>query len=355
MESVILEPQITSPTIHLDRISDEELLKLKACDLPIKIEGTWLQECIRELYQELESRGIVFKPECYLADEWLTPTEETCIGIPFYLAHPALIRLEKKFMIDAEGETKNWCMKLLRHETGHAICHAYQFQKRKLWQKIFGPSTVEYGDTYRYRPYSKNYVRHLDGFYAQYHPDEDFVETFAVWLTPGLDWRTKYRGWKALLKLDYVDRLMEEIKGKEPLVKSREKFWRLATLRYTLESYYKKKRQGVAEDFPDFHDASLRKMFSEKTQQTVHYPSVAHVIEQYKKNIIYSVSRCSGERKYIVNDLLRGIQKRARDLNLVTAHETQAMINLSSYITSLILNYLYTGKFRGHKNINSKK
>src|SRR3989338_5298261 len=161
--------------VDLDNISEEDLLNARVCDLPVEIKGTWLEGCVQQLYGELEAKGIVFRPECYLADEWLTPEEETCIGIPFYLAHPVLIRLEKKFMIDAEGETKQWCMKLLRHETGHALCYAYRFHKRKQWQRIFGPSTMEYKDTYKYRPYSKNYVRHLDGYYAQYHPDEDFV------------------------------------------------------------------------------------------------------------------------------------------------------------------------------------
>ena len=201
--------------IDLETIREEELLNTRICDLPIRISGTWLAECIAQLFQELEAKGIIFRPECYLADEWLTPEKETCIGLPFYLAHPTLIRLEKKFMIDAEGETRPWCMKLLRHETGHALCYAYRFYKRQKWQRIFGPSTAEYGDTYKYRPYSKNFVRHLDGYYAQYHPDEDFVETFAVWLTPDLDWKTQYRDWGAYRKLQYVDRLMNEIRGKK--------------------------------------------------------------------------------------------------------------------------------------------
>ena len=114
-------------SINLDNVTDEDLLNMRICDLPIKIEGTWLFDCIHQLYNELQEKGIDFKPECYLADEWFTPEHETCIGIPFYLAHPALIRLEKKFMIDAEGETKQWCMKLLRHEAGHAVCYAFRF------------------------------------------------------------------------------------------------------------------------------------------------------------------------------------------------------------------------------------
>ncbi len=155
----------------LENISEEDLLNARICDLPLKIKGTWIAECIDQLFAELQEKGIVFRPECYLADEWLTPEKETCIGIPFYLAHPTLTRLEKKFMIDAEGESKPWCMKLLRHEAGHAVSYAYRLHKRKRWQNIFGPANVEYTDTYKYRPYSKNYVHHLDGYYAQYHPD----------------------------------------------------------------------------------------------------------------------------------------------------------------------------------------
>jgi len=283
--------------IDLEAVPEDELLNMRICDLPLKIEDTWLSECIDQLYSELQEKGIVFRPACYLADEWLTPEKETCIGIPFYLAHPTLIRLEKKIMIDAEGETKQWCMKLLRHEAGHAICYAYRFYKRKRWQKIFGPSTLAYNDTYKYRPYSKNYVRHLDGYYAQYHPDEDFVETFAVWLTPGLNWQEQYKGWRAFKKLQYVDRLMAEIKGKEPPVKSKQKFWQASKLRMTLRNYYKKKRHFWAEEFPDFHDPFLQKNFVAYNENNKKLPQAADVIRKHRRSILNSVSRYSGERK----------------------------------------------------------
>lgn len=341
--------------IDLDLISEDDLLNVRICDLPVKIEGTWLSECIDQLYSELHEKGIDFRPECYLADEWLTPQKETCIGIPFYLAHPALARLEKKFMIDAEGETKQWCMKLLRHETGHAICYAYRFHKRKRWQNIFGPSTAEYKDTYKYRPYSKNYVRHLDGYYAQYHPDEDFVETFAVWMTPGLDWRAQYKGWRALGKLKYVDKLMSEIQEKKPRVTSNQKFWRIATLRMTLKNYYKKKRHFWAEEFPDFHDSFLRRNFVEYNSENAKLPKAADVIRKYRRATLNSVSKHSGGRKHVINDLLKDIVKRSKELKLAAlCDEASVSLNLSSYVTSLIMNYLYTGRFRGEQKRRKK-
>lgn len=336
------------PFINLDTISEEELLARRIRDLPLKIEGTWIEECIAQLYKELQDKGIVFKPDCYLADEWLTPEGETCVGIPFYLAHPVLTRLEKKIMLEAEGDTKEWCLKLLRHEAGHAICYAYRFHKRAQWRRIFGPSSLEYADTYKFRPYSKNYVRHLDGYYAQYHPDEDFVETFAVWLTPGLNWRELYKGWKALAKLEYVDDLMTQIKGKAPTVKDKHKYWRLSSLQMTLRHFYNKKRHFWAEDFPDFHDAFLNRAFTPADGQAAGAVAAADIIRKYRSSLLKSVSKYSGERKHVINDLLGDIIKRGRELKLVTADdETAITMHLSTYVTSLIMNYLHTGRFRG--------
>ncbi len=334
--------------INLDTISEEELLQTKICDLPIDIKGTWLEECVSELYKELEAKGIHFKPECYLADEWLTPENETCIGIPFYLAHPTLIKLEKKFMMEAEGDNKAWCMKLLRHEAGHAISYAYNLLKRKTWQRVFGSATLTYTDTYKYRAYSKSYVRHIDGFYAQYHPEEDFVETFAVWMTPHLDWKTMYKGWKALGKLYYVDKLMEDIKDRPPQMRSSRKFWRLSTLRMTLQNYYKKKRYLLAEEFPDFHDKFLKKIFEEGSDKNKKSSAAYKMVHNLKPMILDIVSRQSGEKKYVINDVIKGLEKRCKDLKLVaTDSESVIAAYLSSYVTSLIMNYFYTGRFRG--------
>lgn len=338
------------PKLDLDNLSEEDLLSQRICDLPIKIEGTWVAECVAQLYKELDDKGIVFKPECYLADEWLTPEGETCIGIPFYLAHPALIRLEKKMMIEAEGDTKDWCMKLVRHESGHALEYAYRLNRKAKWRSLFGPSSVEYGDTYKFRPYSKSFVRHLDGYYAQYHPDEDFVETFAVWLTPGLNWQETYKGWKALEKLKYVEQLMTEIKGKYPPVQSKIKYWRLAELRMTLRNYYKKKRYSLAEEFPDFHDWFLKKLFVSSVEQAQKTIPLAGVISRNRRSLLKTIAQYSGERKYVISDLLKGILQRSRKLKIMTAdNEPLILLHLSGYMTSLIMNYLYTGHFRGEK------
>ena len=331
-------------------LSEEELLNTRIRNLGLSLENTWLAECIQELYSELDSRGIKLKPPCYLADEWLIPDGEPVVGIPFFLAHPALMKLEKKMMLDVEGGSKDSCLKLLRHEAGHAINYAYKLYKSKKWHKIFGPFYKEYSDTYRFRPYSRSFVRHLEDYYAQYHPDEDFAETFAVWLTPGLDWRMQYKGWKAMEKLNYVDELMQKIKDKEPLVKQGKKYWEARRMSITLKNFYKKKKHFYAEDFPDFHDSNLRKIFPQTPEGEKKLLPAAEVIKRYRKDILNNVSELTGEKKYIIDGLLANIAGRLSQLKLVISDsEEAALIKVCVYVTSLIMNYFYTGKFRKKK------
>lgn len=335
--------------IDLSTLSEEQLLRLRICDLPLHIEGTWLAECVDELYAELAKKGIPFHPTCYLADEWLTPDQEPVVGIPFVLAHPALMKLEKKMMLEVEGGTRQWCMRLLRHETGHAINYAYRLYRRKKWQEMFGSFESDYPDTYRFRPYSKSFVIHLENYYAQYHPDEDFAETFAVWLTPGSLWSVRYAGWKALDKLEYVDRVLNEVKGKEPSVPCGKPYWKASNLRMTLANYYKKKRHFFAEDFPDFHDANLTRIFLIPREGPTGV-AAGKIIRKYRRAILEHVPFWTGERKYLVNDLLEKLSSRCDELGLV-AHESEPVVvlKISTYVTTLMMNYVYTGRLRGKK------
>jgi hypothetical protein len=82
----------------------------------------------------------------------------------------------------------------LRHEAGHAFNYAYRLYQTPEWRELFGPFNRPYRERYRPIPFDRNFVRHIEGWYAQKHPDEDFAETFAVWLTPGSRWRVRYRG-----------------------------------------------------------------------------------------------------------------------------------------------------------------
>lgn len=342
------EGDASKPVLDLDAIAEDRLLDTRICDLPVRIEGTWLEARVAQLHRELAARDLRFQPRCYLADEWLTPEDEPEIGIPFYLAHPRLIALQKKMMLEAEGETEDWCMKLLRHEAGHAISYAFGLNKKRTWQRVFGRSSQAYEDTYRFRPYSRSFVRHLDYYYAQYHPDEDFVETFAVWLTPGFDWHRRYRGWKALDKLLFVDKLMKDIAGETPPKPAGRQYWKASTLRSTLRRFYRRRQHAEAENLPAFHDANLKRMFPESAGAHDPRRRVADLLRAHRQALLITVSGWTGEKRYMVNEVFKRIHERARLLRLVTDDpEPAAMLQLATYLTTLMMNYRYTTRLRG--------
>lgn len=325
---------------------DEDLLKVRICDLGLKIEGTELETYIEEFYQELEEKNLVFKPPCYLADEWFCPDEEPIIGIPFFLAHSRLKRLEKKMVLEVEGGSKKNFMKLLRHEGGHAFNYAYRLYKKRKWTKQFGSFSEEYPDTYIPRPYSKKYVRHIENNYAQYHPDEDFAETFAVWLTPGRNWREEYKKWRAALaKLEYVDEEMKRIGGNEPLFTSKKKYFSADNLKQTLGYYYKKKRREYAEELPGFFVPDLKRIFRETGGEPAE--AASSFIRRHRKAIIASVSKWTGKNKFVISRILRGLVDDVGDLGLqrYTEEET-ALLEITTYVNTLVMNYLFTGRLK---------
>ncbi|MFH1798688.1 MAG: putative zinc-binding metallopeptidase [Candidatus Omnitrophota bacterium] len=343
--------------IDLDKLADEELLALRFCDLGLKIHGTPIEEGIHQLYDELEGKGIKFRPESYLADEWLCPDGEPIIGIAFFLAHPRLRKLEQKMMLEVEGGDKNSLMKLLRHEAGHTINYAYFLYKRKKWKKLFGSFYKEYPEKYKYRPYSKNFVRHLEEWYAQYHPDEDFAETFAVWLNPESDWREKYKGWKALGKLKYIDELMLEISEKPPQKPNGGKYWVASRMKTTLKRHYELRRKLYAEDYCDFHDFFLNTVFAKSGE----VPGAESGTDAYKliarhnNELLSNVSLSTGEKKFRINRLLKNLTKRCKDLKLkYQIDENKIMLQISVYVTAQIMNYLYTGRYKKEKDEKSK-
>jgi hypothetical protein len=329
-----------------ESMKDEELLRVRFCDLGVTIEGSEVEPRVQGLYTALEQRGIPIRPKCYLGDEWLSPDGVPAIAIPFYLAHPRLKQLELHQMLEVEGGTPEWCDKLLFHECGHAVDHAYRFSARRAWKKIFGDPSADYHpETYRPRPYSRAFVRHLPNWYAQAHPDEDFAESFAVWLAQRPEeWRAHYGGWKAIDKLEYIDKLMREAVRSKPRVTGGRVIADVAKLRKTLARHYAARRKLWATDYPDFYDADLRKIFGELTPGD---ETAARFMRRYRRQIVAAVVNWTGEPKYTVGGLAAKLIARAATLNLGTPRDEPALlIDIGSYLSALVTNYLHTGKFK---------
>ncbi len=323
--------------------SDDRLLDWRICDLGVKIEGSILEPRIERLYEELDLRGISFRPHCWLADDWFSPQGVPGIAIPFFLAHPRLARLEQSQMLEVEGGTKRWCMQILRHESGHAIDTAFGLNRRRTWQRVFGKSSLPYPDEYQPKPYSKSYVRHLDNWYAQSHPDEDFAETFAVWVKPRSRWRSEYADWPALKKLEFVDELMAEIRGRRPRISSRERVDQVRKIRWTLREHYAEKRRRYGVDASYAFDRELRRVFSD-SPDFAGRPSAAAFLRRNRHELRQLVAVWTGQYKYTIDQVLSEMIGRCRELGL-TVHRAERRVkrDVQLMLTVQTMNYLQSG------------
>ena len=323
-------------------LSDQELLERRISELGLRIEGTALEPLIRQLYDELSAHGLAFYPPVHIGDEWFVPVGMPAIFVPFLLVHDRLRALERTMMLEVEGGTTEWFMKLMRHEAAHAYAYAYQLPRKKKWRQIFGrTSREETPDSYRPRPFSRSYVVNLDDWYAQSHPDEDFAETFAVWLRPRSHWRTRYADWPALKKLEYVDELMEEIAGKRPALTHREKVDPLSTLTQTLGEYYKKKRALYLVDTPKTYDRDLRRLFSDDPK---HYRSEAasSFIRRNRASVRELVAKWTGEYQLTFDAVLDDMIQRCRELNLrAIGPERKLLMEFTVLLTAKTMHALF--------------
>jgi hypothetical protein len=328
------------------RMSEERLLKLRLKDLGLTIEGTWLEERVAKLYHELENRGFRFRPHVWISDDWFSPADVPGFAIPFYLVHPRLRRLERNQFLDVEGASRAECIRIMRHETGHAVQHAYQLHRRKRWQQLFGKSSTRYPEYYRPNPASKRYVQHLRLWYAQSHPDEDFAETFAVWLRPRADWRRRYAGWPALRKLEYVDQLMREIGDRKPLITTRREIDPLHTLRRSLADHYSARRRKYTVTFPNIYDSELKRLFSDEPRHARN-EAASSFLRRYKSDIRRLVSRWTGEYQYTLETVLNQMIGRCGHMRLrVAGPEDELLMNFVVVLTVQTMHFLYATRRR---------
>ena len=326
-------------------LPEDQLLDLRMADLPLTIEGT-LAERIAQLRGELAARNLQFPLHFYLSDEWFTPDGATAIAVPFYLAHPRLEKLEEAQMLEVEGGEREWCMRILRHEAGHAIDNAFRLRLRRQRRRVFGLPSKPYPEFYTPKPYSKSYVLHLDAWYAQSHPDEDFAETFALWLTPNSEWRQRYTGWPASKKLEYMDALMRSLHRKGARVDNAEEVDALTDMRKTLRQHYRNKRRHYGLDYPNFYDRDLRRLFSDAPEYAANI-TAAQFIARNRRPVRRLVAGWTGIYQYTIDQVLEDMVARSRELKLRLAvpedHARQEFIVL---LTVQAMNYLHSG---GHR------
>lgn len=332
-------------TYPWEKSTTQELLEWRLCDLGVELQGTWLEDPIERLYTELKARNLRVRPHCWLSEEWFSPDGIPGIAIPFYLAHPRLKRLERSQILEVEGGTHAECIRLLRHEAGHAIHNAFRLHRRKKWRALFGSSTEPYPDYYRPNPGSRRFVVHLPYWYAQSHPDEDFAETFAVWLTPGSLWKRKYQGWQALRKLRYVDQLMKELAGEKPPIRSRARPDPVHRIKTTLADHYRAKRARYQIFASRAYDQDLLRFFMPAENGSCRAPTAAAFLRQHRTEIRRRVARSTGKHELALDTILVEMIARARELKLrAPGRKNQLVIDFAILLAARSAEFAYRGR-----------
>lgn len=336
------------PRFDWSTLPDEQLLDVRLCDLGVTHEGSDLEHLVGQLYAEMAATGLRFRPHVWLSDEWFTPDHVPGLAIPFYLAHPRLRELEQRQMLEVEGGTHDWCMRILRHEAGHAIDNAHRLHRRRRYRELFGSYHEPYPDSYKPKPYTKRFVIHLDMWYAQAHPAEDFAETFAVWLNPASHWQSQYAGWPALRKLTYVDEVMSEVGPLTPAVRTRRRPHPMSSLRHTLREHYENKRKYYCRDSPGFYDRDLRRIFAgAATPAPGARSDAAAFLEGFRDEARMMVSRWTGASQLTIDRTLADMVKRVRALGLsLSKPAAQTKVDVMMMLAVQTTNFVNDGKHR---------
>jgi hypothetical protein len=331
-----------------DKVSPEvqEILDKPIKELGLKLEGSPLDRRVQQLYRELERKGLKkFRPLCYLTDEWGCPSGEPVIGIPFYLADPRLAKLEKDLN---DLEDNRQIMMYLRHEAGHAINYAYGLYKTPEWKRLFGPYRRQYRDDYRPIAFSRRFVRHMEGWYAQKHPDEDFAETFAVWLTPRSGWREKYKDWPAMEKLQYVAHVARQLGDVEPARQRGRKDISVDEMDTTVAQFYE---TALSEQPPPpgdlTLDTDLRDIFNVSRRRKNGVRPAADLLRENRKPLVDKLAYWTGVQRPLAKKLVESIEARAAELDLRAdaKQEKTYLTEITVYATALAMNYITRGKF----------
>ncbi|PIR23238.1 MAG: hypothetical protein COV44_03795 [Deltaproteobacteria bacterium CG11_big_fil_rev_8_21_14_0_20_45_16] len=330
-----------------EELSDQDLLKLRIRDLKLRLENSDIYPLIQTVEKELRDKGLSIQTRLYIGDEWFSPEDTVAISIPFFLTHPRLRQLERKMMYDCEGEKEADFLKLLRHEFGHVFDHAFKVSRRKKWKKVFGDNTKDYQpEAYRARPYSRNFVHNISDQYAQAHPDEDFAESFAVWLDPKSNWRVFYKNWPALKKVQYVESLSREFSEKKVLPAKGRMIADAKSLSTSLEHYYKRKKKYLKTDLPDFYNADLKKIFLLPEDGRKKSKLASSYLRRQRKFLVTILAPWTKERKIIINQILNKLIFRSRESKLLLPEdEAQMQSALIAYLASLLTRYRMTGRW----------
>ena len=337
-----------------------ELLNTPINQLGLKIKGTVFEQAIPQVKDELRVAGVRrLDPVFYISTGYGCIAGSPIISLGFYDFHPLLKELNQ--------ETRGWrysdaeIYDLLRHEIGHAFCYSYKLYRTPEFRNLFQVEgnfflTYPERDDYWYNPWSRSYVNPNGDHYAQKHPDEDFAETFCVWLTPRSGWRRAYKGRPtALKKLRYADQVVKELGDQSPFVETKLNWMyeRVEDLRLTVAEFMGAKTKYYAESATGYVDPDLRELFRPEPRHINRramfrdYMRADQFLREQKQSLLTRIAYWVGVDTTVVVDFIEKCMSRSKTMNLwlERAQYEKKLVEVVSYVTAVCSNYKNSGLY----------
>ena len=330
-------------------LPDDKLLEMRMCDLGLNNRGHRARSAYRDVIaEELHARGLKFRPRYWLSDEWFTPDGVPGVAIPFYLAHPRLAKLELAQMLEVEGGDEVSCLRILRHEVGHALDNAYELRRRPTRRRLFGnPSRPSIPSTTRPSPTARASSSISTTGMRRAIPTKTSPRRSPSGSIRSRIGRTHYGGWPARRKLEYMDRLMRELAQRRPSVKSKRVVDPLPRLRKTLGEHYQEKSASTTASIIPTSTIAICGTCFRTRRLTSRSLLPTKFVSKIRREARATVASFTDSYQYTIDQLITRIIARCRDLNLhLMDTEKATKADFMVFLTVQTMNYLHSGRHR---------
>jgi len=135
---------------------------------------------------------------------------------------------------------------------------------------------------------------------------------------------------------------MEELRGGRPRRRSREVVEPLSSLTMTLREYYEGKRAQYTVSYPTTYDRELLKVFSNEPKHA-RRELASRFIQRHRAEIRRTVARWTGEYEFTLDQLLRDMIGRCRELKLrVAGSQRQVLLDFAGMLAVRTVHFLYS-------------
>ena len=139
---------------------------------------------------------------------------------------------------------------------------------------------------------------------------------------------------------------MKGIDGSRPKVRCRATYEPLSQIRKTLRQHYHEKRLHYDDEWPDFYDHDLHKVFSDE-KKYIHRNTAAGFLCRLRPELREVVADWTGAHSYTIDQILEDMIQRCRELKLRMVRSQQdTRCHIMIMVTVQLMDFMHRGYHR---------